>query len=109
MLYWCLFPTPHKNMEDEMANNFDENPQLKAAVDFDVVGENIFDIADFAIAKFEFRHDVKLSPETKEEAAKQIRSALWELVKEFKARRKQILQRLFETADRVMQETADGS
>ena len=92
-----------------MANNFDENPTLKAAVDLDVVGDNILDIADFAIEKFEFRHDVQLSPETREEAAKRIRSALWDLVEEFKARRKKILRTMFETADRVMLETADES
>lgn len=92
-----------------MANNFNENPNLKIAVDIEVVGENILDIADFAIEKYEFRHDVTLSTETREEAAKRIRSALWDLVEEFKVRRKEILRRLFETADRVMQETSDES
>ena len=92
-----------------MSSDFDKTISLKTAVDFDVVGENILDIADFAIEKHEFRHDCELSPEVKDEAAKRIRQALWELVEEFKRRRKKVLQAMFETADRVMQETADAN
>ena len=55
-------------------------PKLKTAVDLDVVGENILDIADFAIEKYEYRNDTKLSPEEREEAAARIREALWKLV-----------------------------
>lgn len=36
-----------------MSENYDQNITLKAAVDLDVVGENILDIADFAIEKYE--------------------------------------------------------
>jgi len=92
-----------------MSSDFDRDITLRTAVDLEVVGENILDIADFAIEKHEFRHDVKLSPELREKAAKQIRVALWELIEEFKQRRKQVLRRMFETADRVMEETVDAS
>ena len=44
-----------------MSSDFDKTISLKTAVDFDVVGENILDIADFAIEKHEFRHDCELS------------------------------------------------
>ena len=91
-----------------MTDNFDRNLTLKTAVDLDVVGENILDIADFAIAKYEFRHDTKLSSEEKEAAAKQIREALWKLVEAFKVRRKRVLQRLFDIADDAMEEFADS-
>ncbi len=92
-----------------MSNDYDQNITLKTAVDLEVVGENILDIADFAIEKHEFRHDLTLSPELREKAAKQIRLALWELIEEFKQRRKQVLRRMFETADRVMKDTVDAS
>ncbi|MDE2761434.1 MAG: hypothetical protein OXK74_01445 [Gemmatimonadota bacterium] len=48
-----------------MTDNYDRKLTLKTAVDLDVVGENILDIADFAIAKYEFRNDTKLSSEEK--------------------------------------------
>lgn len=87
-----------------MTDQAPETITLKTAVDLDVVGENIVDIAYFAIEKYEFRNDTKLSPEEREAAAAQISEALWNLVEAFKARRKQVLQRMFEIADKVMLE-----
>lgn len=91
-----------------MTDNFDRNLTLKTAVDLDVIGENILDIADFAIAKYEFRNDTELSPEEREVAAAQIRESLWKLVEAFKLRRKRVLQRMFELADNAMKEFADS-
>ncbi|MCY4574648.1 MAG: hypothetical protein OXF01_17845 [Gemmatimonadetes bacterium] len=89
--------------------SFDNSPALKTAVDLEIVGENILDIADFAVEKYEFRHDTRLSPEAKQEAAEQVRAALWEVVEAFKIRRRQVLQRMFDTADKVVQESVEGS
>ena len=91
-----------------MSENFDQNITLKAAVDLDVVGENILDIADFAIEKYEYRNDTKLSPEMREAAAMAIRESLWKLVEAFKVRRKRVLQRMFDMADETLQETLDA-
>lgn len=91
-----------------MSENFDQNITLKAAVDLDVVGENILDIADFAIEKYEYRNDTKLSPETREAAATAIRESLWKLVEAFKVRRKRVLQRMFDMADEALQEALDA-
>lgn len=88
-----------------MTDQAPETITLKTAVDLDVVGENIVDIAYFAIEKYEFRNDIKLSPEEREAAAAKISGALWNLVEAFKARRKQVLQRMFDIADKVMLET----
>lgn len=90
-------------------SGYDSSPNLKSAVDFDVVGDNILDIADFAVEKYEFRHDVRLAPEVKEAAANEVRQALWELVEAFKVRRKQVLQRMFDKADSVVQEHVEQS
>lgn len=83
-------------------------PNLKTAVDLDVVGENILDIADFAIAKYEYRNNTELSSEEKEEAAERIREALWKLVEVFKVRRKRVLQKMFDIADQAMEEVGDA-
>ena len=89
-------------------SDFDRNITLKAAVDLDVVGENILDIADFAIEKYEYRNDTRLSPEMREEVAAKVRERLWKLVEAFKARRKRVLQRMFDLADEALQEAVDA-
>lgn len=52
-----------------MANrSYDRSITLKTAVDLQVVGENILDVADFAIEKYEFEKDITLSDDVREEA-----------------------------------------
>jgi len=93
-----------------MANrNFDRPIALKQAVDLQIVGENILDVADFAIAKYEFENDITLSDELREAATEQIRDDLWDLVKDFRARRKKWLQMMFDTAGQAVQGVVDAS
>ena len=93
-----------------MANrSYDRPITLKTAVDLQVVGENILDVADFAIEKYEFETDTTLSDDLREVAIEQIRDDLWDLVKEFRARRKKWLQMMFDTADKAVREALDAS
>ena len=69
------------------------------AVDFDIVGDNILDIADFAIQKYEFRNETTLPAEVRDAAAMAIREALWKRIEELRLKRKQILAGMFELAD----------
>lgn len=92
-----------------MTNREEKTITIRSAVDLNIVGENILDIAAFAIEKYEFQHDTDLSPEGRDEAARRIRDALWEKVKEMRAKRQQWLQQMFETADRTVQEFVDES
>ncbi|MDE2772117.1 MAG: hypothetical protein OXI46_00195 [Gemmatimonadota bacterium] len=88
---------------------------LKNAVDLQIVGENILDVADFAIEKYEFENDTTLSDELREAAVERAREDLWDLLKEFRARRKQWRRRnewlrmMFQTADRAVREAVDAS
>ncbi len=82
---------------------------VKTALDMNIVGENILDIAEYAIARHEFTTGTTLSPEQREEAIRQIRDALWKLVERFRARRKQWLAKLFGTADDIVKDVAGGS
>jgi hypothetical protein len=82
--------------------NYDRAVTLKTAVDLQVVGENILDVADFAIEKYEFENETTLSDEAREAAVEQIRDDLWDLVKEFRARRKEWHQKMFDTAERAV-------
>ena len=89
--------------------NYDRSITLKKAVDLQVVGENILDVADFAIEKYEFENDTTLSEELREAAIEQIRDDLWDLVKDFRARRKKWLQMMFDTADKAVRGAVSGS
>ena len=84
-------------------------PVMRDAVDFAVVGDNILDIADFAIEKYEFTSGTTLSDEAREEAVERVRDALWEMVKVFRSRRKEMRKKLFDAADDVVRECAEGS
>ncbi|MXY17920.1 MAG: hypothetical protein F4187_06475 [Gemmatimonadetes bacterium] len=89
--------------------SYERSISLKSAVDLQVVGENILDVADFAIEKYEFEHDTTLSEEHREAAIETIRDDLWDLVKDFRARRKQWLQMMFDTADKAVRKAVDAS
>ena len=89
--------------------NYERSINLKSAVDMQVVGENILDVADFAIEKYEFENDTTLSDEVRDEAIEKIREDLWDLVKEFRARRKEWLQIMFDTAHKAVDKVMDTS
>ena len=81
---------------------------IKRSIDFNIVGENILDIADFAVEKYEFRHETTLAPEVREAATAAIRKALWARVEELKLKRKQILAGMFELADETAERVVEG-
>ena len=78
--------------------------RLRSAIDFDVVGDNITDIADFTVEKYEFTTQGALSPEVREEAVDRIKLALRQRVEEMALRRKQVLDMLFEAAETALHE-----
>ena len=86
-----------------------EAPAMRNAVDFGIVGDNILDIADFAIEKYEFTSGTTLSDEAREEAVERVRDALWEMVKAFRNRRKEMRRKLFDAADNVVKDCVGGS
>ena len=88
-------------------SNEEKIGQVRSAVDFNIVGENILDIADFTVEKYEFRTDSTLSPETREEAVEKIKDALWKKVEELRLQRKQILEQMFSLADETLNEVVD--
>ncbi len=78
--------------------------QVKKAVDFNIVAENVREIASFAIAKYELLHGVELSEATRQEATRRIRRAMWRIVEAQKSRRLVIWQALFDAADKAYQQ-----
>lgn len=76
---------------------------LRRAVDFDIVGENILQIANFTIEKYEYQNDRTLPLKTREEVVAEITNSLWLLVERLRIRRKQVLTEMFKSAESVLQ------
>ena len=80
---------------------------VKNAIDFSIVGDNILDIADFTVEKYEFRNDSTLAPEMREEAIERIKDVLWQKVEALKLRRQRILEDMFNTAQATLEDIVD--
>lgn len=80
---------------------------MQSAVDMQIIGDNISDIAEFTIDKYEFRNDNTLALDVREKAAARIEEALWERVNELNLLRKQYLAGLFSLADEKLSEVVD--
>ena len=80
---------------------------MQSAVDMEIIGDNISDIAEFTIDKYEFRKDSTLSSDVREKAVARIEEALWERVNELNLLRKQYLAGLFSLADAKLCEVVD--
>ena len=80
---------------------------VRSAVDMNIVGDNIADIADFAIEKHEFRNATTLSPALREEAVAKIKEGLWQFVEEAKLRRRKALEIMFNMADKAVEEVVN--
>lgn len=58
-----------KRSNDQPQSTEERMMTVRSAVDFDIVGDNVEDIANFAVEKHEFRNAATLSAEVREEAA----------------------------------------
>ena len=77
---------------------------IRSAVDLNVVGDNILDIAEFTVEKHEFRNNTTFSAEERDEVVGKIKNALWQRVDELKVRRQQILADMFNLAEATLNE-----
>ena len=93
---------PRKEAEEKIGT-------IRTSVDYDVVGDNILDIAEFTVEKYEFRNDTTLSAETRERAVTQIREVLWQRIERLKVRRQQILADMFNAAEIALNEVIEKS
>lgn len=80
---------------------------IKNAIDFSIVGDNILDIADFTVEKYEFTNDSTLAPEVREEALERIKDVLWQKVEAIKLRRQQILEDMFNSAQATLEDVVN--
>ena len=88
-----------------MALNDEEKiGSVKNALDLTIVGDNIEDIANFTVEKYEFKNNTSLSSETREAGVARINEVLWERVEGLKKRRMQILAQMFSLAETTLDE-----
>ena len=84
-------------------SNEEKMGSLKSAVDMTILGDNLNDIMEFTLEKYEFKNDTTLSAELREEASAKIKEALWKRVEELKKRRVQILAETFTLAETTLE------
>ena len=89
-----------------MTDNGNRTINIKRSIDTTILGDNISDIADFAVEKYEFRNNTTLSSEAREAAIEGAQAALWELVDQLRLKREQILKAFFEKADQAVNDVA---
>ena len=84
------------------ASNDETLITIKDSIDFGIVEDNILDIADFTVEKYEFRNDTTLSPDVREAAMSRIRDVLWQKVEAIKLRRQKVLEDMFNAAQATL-------
>ena len=78
--------------------------EVKEAVDYVIVGDNIEDITNFTIEKYEFTNDTVLSSEVREAATSRIKQVLWEEIERLRVHRKMLLEKMFKDAENTLNE-----
>ena len=92
----------HRSREMSDASNDETLITIKNSIDFGIVEDNILDIADFTVEKYEFRNDTTLSPDVREAAMSRIRDVLWQKVEAIKLRRQKLLEDMFNAAQATL-------
>ena len=81
--------------------------EVKEAVDYVIVGDNIEDITGFTIEKFEFTNDTVLSAEVRDAATSRIKEVLWQEIERLKLHRKMLLEKMFNDAEKTLKQVID--
>lgn len=74
-------------------------PEIKDEIDFGIVKDNIIDIANYTIEKYEYREEVTLDERIRNEAIGELQAVLWKIAERLTACRQQVLRDMFETAE----------
>ena len=83
--------------------------EVKEAVDYVIVGDNIDDITNFTIEKYEFTNDTVLSSEVREAATSSIKKVLWEEIERLRVHRKMLLEKMFKDAETTLNQVISGN
>ena len=78
--------------------------EVKEAVDYIIVGDNIEDITGFTLEKYEFTNDTVLSEEVRAAATARIKKVLWQEIERLKIHRRMLLEKMFKDAEKTLNE-----
>lgn len=92
--------------QDELQQRIEK---IQSSLDVELVGDNVSDIAEFTVEKFEFRTDSALSAEVREQAVTEIKDILWRRVERLKERRQEVLADMFNAAEAKLGEVIERS
>jgi hypothetical protein len=81
-----------------------EEPQTRPPIDMEIVGDNIGQIAQFTVEKFEFANSTTLASEERDAAVRQIEDALWAIVEQLRKRRQEIRASMFRVASETLED-----
>ena len=73
--------------------------EVKNEIDFGIVKDNIADIAQYAIEKYEYQEDTTLAGVVKDNLVGEIHTVLWQYIDRLKTCREQVLADMFQAAD----------
>ena len=73
-----------------------------------IVGDNIEDITNFTLEKYEFTNDTVLSAEIRHAATTKIKTALWQEIERLRHHRKLLLEKMFKDAEKTLNEVIAG-
>ena len=82
--------------------------EVKEAVDYVIVGDNIEDITGFTLEKYEFTNDTVLSAEVRAAATARIKKVLWQEIERLKIHRRMLLEKMFKDAEKTLNEVVAG-
>ena len=82
--------------------------EVKEAVDYVIVGDNIEDITNFTLEKYEFTNDTVLSDEIRHAATTKIKTALWQEIERLRHHRKMLLEKMFRDAEKTLKDVIAG-
>ena len=80
---------------------------IRDAVDVKLVGDNVSDIAEFTLEKFEFRTGGTLSAKVRQEALAEIKDLLWQRVERLQQRQQEILADMINAAEAKLGQVVD--
>ena len=83
--------------------------EVKEAVDYVIVGDNIEDITNFTLEKYEFTNDTVLSDEIRRVATTKIKTVLWQEIERLRHHRKMLLEKMFRDAEKTLIDIIGGN
>ncbi len=86
-----------------------EIDNVRSSVDFDIVTDNVKDIAALTLEKYEYVNDLTLSEATREKVQKQMEDVLWRHIEQLKRRRLEILRQMFRLASKTLEGAVGGT